>query len=182
LAAVRTPLTRELLVDAVWRATWPHDRLVFGASRIIRVADRVVPGKKIPVFANRGLAGIDGTVSTAAGIALASGALTRVVLGDLTLLHDVGGLWVEPGQPRPRLQVVVANDGGGTIFDSLEVAATADRPDFDRVMLTPQDVNLSALAEAYGFDYLSAATVGQLDQALTQPGSRPLLIEVALER
>ena len=182
LAAVRTPLTRELLVDAVWRATWPHDRLVFGASRIIRVADRVVPGKKIPVFANRGLAGIDGTVSTAGGIALASGALTRVVLGDLTLLHDVGGLWAEPGQPRPRLQVVVANDGGGTIFDSLEVAATADRPDFDRVMLTPQDVNLRALAEAYGFDYLSASTVGQLDQALTQPGPRPLLIEVPLPR
>jgi len=182
LAAVRTPLTRELLVDAVWRATWPHDRLVIGASRIIRVADRVVPGKKIPVFSNRGLAGIDGTVSTAVGIALASGALTRVLLGDITLLHDVGGMWAEPGNAQARLQIVVANDAGGTIFDSLEVAATADQPDFDRVMLTPQDVKLRALAEAYGFDYQRAATVGDLDQALTQPGLRPLLIEVPLER
>ena len=182
LAAVRTPLTRELLADAVWRASWPHDRLVLGASRIIRVADRVVPGKKIPVFANRGLAGIDGTVSTAAGISLASGALTRVLLGDITLLHDVGGMWAEPDQPSPRLQIVVANDAGGTIFDSLEVAATADHTDFDRVMLTPQNVNLSALCEAYGFDYLRASTVGELDQALTQPGSRPLLIDVPLER
>jgi 2-succinyl-5-enolpyruvyl-6-hydroxy-3-cyclohexene-1-carboxylate synthase len=182
LAAVRTPLTRDLLVDAVWRATWPHERLVVGASRIIRVADRVVPGKKIPVFANRGLAGIDGTVSTAAGIALASGALTRVLLGDITLLHDVGGLWAEPGLPRPRLQIVVANDSGGTIFDSLEVASTADRGDFDRVMLTPHNVDLRALAEAYGFDYQKATTVGELDQALTQPESRPLLIEVPLER
>jgi len=182
LAAVRTPLTRELLVDAVWRATWPHDRLVIGASRIIRVADRVVPGKKIPVFSNRGLAGIDGTVSTAAGIALASGALTRVLLGDITLLHDVGGMWAEPGHAQPRLQIIVANDAGGTIFDSLEVAATADQPDFDRVMLTPQNVVVSALAEAYGFDYQRAATVGELDQALTQTGSRPLLIDVPLER
>ena len=182
LAAVRTPLTRELMVDAVWRATWPHDRLVIGASRIIRVADRVVPGKKIPVFSNRGLAGIDGTVSTAAGIALASGALTRVLLGDITLLHDVGGLWAEPGLPRPRLQIVVANDSGGTIFDSLEVASTAERADFDRVMLTPHNVELRALAEAYGFDYQRASTVGELEQALTQPHERPLLIEVPLER
>jgi 2-succinyl-5-enolpyruvyl-6-hydroxy-3-cyclohexene-1-carboxylate synthase len=182
LAALRTPVTRELLVDAVWRATWPHDRLVIGASRIIRVADRVVPGKKIPVFSNRGLAGIDGTVSTATGISLASGALTRVLVGDITLLHDVGGMWAEPGHPQPRLQIVVANDGGGTIFDSLEVSATADQPDFDRVMLTPQNVNLSALAEAYGFEYQRASTVGELDQALTQPGLRPLLIEVPLER
>jgi len=182
LAAVRTPLTRELMVDAVWRATWPHDRLIIGASRIIRVADRVVPGKKIPVFSNRGLAGIDGTVSTAAGIARASGALTRVLLGDITLLHDVGGLWAEPGLPRPRLQIVVANDSGGTIFDSLEVASTADRADFDRVMLTPHNVELRALAEAYGFDYQRASTVGELEQALTQPHERPQLIEVPLER
>jgi 2-succinyl-5-enolpyruvyl-6-hydroxy-3-cyclohexene-1-carboxylate synthase len=182
LAAVRTPLTRELMVDAVWRATWPHDRLVIGASRIIRVADRVVPGKKIPVFSNRGLAGIDGTVSTAAGIALASGAVTRVLLGDITLLHDVGGLWAEPGRPPPRLQIVVANDSGGTIFDSLEVASTAERADFDRVMLTPHNVEFRVLAEAYGFDYQRASTVGELEQALTQPHERPLLIEVPLER
>ena len=72
LAAVRRPLDRELLVDAVWRATWPHDRLVFGSSRLVRVADSVLGGKKVPVHANRGLAGIDGTIATATGIALAS--------------------------------------------------------------------------------------------------------------
>ena len=64
--------TRRMLVEAVWAATWPHDRLVFGASRLIRDADRVVPGRRIPVHANRGLAGIDGTVATALGIAIAS--------------------------------------------------------------------------------------------------------------
>jgi 2-succinyl-5-enolpyruvyl-6-hydroxy-3-cyclohexene-1-carboxylate synthase len=72
LEAVRRPLDRELLVDAVWRATWPHDRLMFGSSRLVRVADAVLGGKKVPVHANRGLAGIDGTISTAMGIALAS--------------------------------------------------------------------------------------------------------------
>ena len=94
-AAVRRPLDRELLVDAVWRATWPHDRLVFGSSRLVRVADSVLGGKKVPVHANRGLAGIDGTIATATGVALASQAggapgVTRVLLGDLAFLHDVG--------------------------------------------------------------------------------------------
>ncbi len=128
LAAVRAPITRRMLVDAVWAATWPHDRLVFGASRLIRDADRAVPGRRIPVHANRGLAGIDGTVATALGIAIASqsagdaGGVTRALIGDLTLLHDVGSLLIGAGEARPRLQLIVGNDGGGTIFDALEVA------------------------------------------------------------
>ena len=133
LQVFRQPVTRRMLVEAVWRASWPHDRLVFGASRLIREADVRVPGKKISVHANRGLSGIDGTVSTALGIALASqsgsgagaAGITRVLLGDLALLHDAGALLFPDGEPRPRIQVVVGNDGGGTIFDGLEVAATA---------------------------------------------------------
>ncbi len=67
LAAIRAPLDRAALVDAVWRATWPHDRLMFGSSRLVRVADTVLGGKKVPVHSNRGLAGIDGTIATATG-------------------------------------------------------------------------------------------------------------------
>ena len=101
LAAVRAPLDRAALVDAVWRATWPHDRLVFGSSRLVRVADALLGGKKVPVHANRGLAGIDGTISTAMGIALARRpeerpGVTRLLLGDLALLHDVGALLLPP--------------------------------------------------------------------------------------
>ncbi|MDQ1175673.1 2-succinyl-5-enolpyruvyl-6-hydroxy-3-cyclohexene-1-carboxylate synthase [Microbacterium sp. SORGH_AS 421] len=54
---MRAPLDRPALVDALWRATWPHDRLVFGSSRIVRVADEVLGGKKVAVHSNRGLAG-----------------------------------------------------------------------------------------------------------------------------
>src|SRR5690606_1737524 len=68
LAVFREPVDRRMLVEAVWQKTWPHDRLVFGSSRLIREADRVVPGKNITVHANRGLAGIDGTIATATGI------------------------------------------------------------------------------------------------------------------
>ena len=183
LAAIRQPVDRRMLVEAVWRATWPHDRLVLGASRLIREADRYVPGKKISVHANRGLAGIDGTISTAVGIALGSetDGTTRVLLGDLAALHDVGGMLFGVGETRPRLQVVIGNDGGGTIFDTLEVAATAPQDAIDRVLLTPQLVSFESIAAAYGWTYLRATNRGELDQALTA-STGPTLIEVPLER
>ncbi|CAN5519259.1 2-succinyl-5-enolpyruvyl-6-hydroxy-3-cyclohexene-1-carboxylic-acid synthase [soil metagenome] len=188
LAEQREPVTRRMLVEAIWRASWPHDRLVLGASRLIRELDRVATGKRIPVHANRGLAGIDGTIATATGIALASQAddaaqpgITRVLLGDLALLHDAGSLLTGDGEPRPRMQVIVGNDGGGTIFDALEVAATADPADVNRVLLTPQTVDLAALASAYGWEYRRVTTRGELDPALT-PSAGRVLIEVPLPR
>jgi 2-succinyl-5-enolpyruvyl-6-hydroxy-3-cyclohexene-1-carboxylate synthase len=185
LAAVRAPVTRRALVEAVWRATWPHDRLVVGASRLIRELDKVATGKKVPVHANRGLAGIDGTIATGIGIALASQTTeergtTRVLLGDLALLHDVGALAFGVGEERPRIQVIVGNDGGGTIFDGLEVARSAGAA-FDRVMLAEQTVDLERLAAAYGWAYLRVDSRGQLDQALTA-SAVPTLVEVPLSR
>lgn len=187
LDAVRAKVDRELLADAVWRATWPHDRLVFGSSRLVRIADQVLGGKKVPVHANRGLAGIDGTVATALGIAVASQAegaagVTRVLLGDLAFLHDVGALLLPPDEARPRIQVVVGNDGGGTIFDGLEVAGSASAEDLDRAFYTPHTANLRDLAAAYGWDFMQVSTRSALDQALTSPVTGPQIIEVPLVR
>ncbi|KDA07027.1 2-succinyl-5-enolpyruvyl-6-hydroxy-3-cyclohexene-1-carboxylate synthase [Microbacterium sp. CH12i] len=187
LEAVRRPLDRELLVDAVWRATWPHDRLMFGSSRLVRVADAVLGGKKVPVHANRGLAGIDGTIATATGIAIGSQAdgaagVTRVLLGDLAFLHDVGALLLPPDEQAPRLQVIVGNDGGGTIFDSLEVASSAPREDLDRAFYTPHTAQLEHLALAYGWEYQRITTRAALDQALTTTTGGRQVIEVPLER
>lgn len=188
LAAVRAPVTRRMLTEAVWRFTWPHDRLVLGASRLIRDLDGTVPGKKIRVHANRGLAGIDGTIGTAIGIALAAqtpeapAGVTRVLLGDLALLHDAGSLLFGDGERRPTVQVVVGNDGGGTIFDSLEVASTAPAGAMRRVLTTPQNVDVEALARAYGWSYRRAATRGELDQALSAPPQGGSIVEVPLQR
>jgi 2-succinyl-5-enolpyruvyl-6-hydroxy-3-cyclohexene-1-carboxylate synthase len=187
LQRMRAPVTRRELVEAVWAASWPHDRLVLGASRLIRELDRVAPGKRIPVHANRGLAGIDGTIATATGIALAAQrdetrpGVTRVLLGDLALLHDVGSLLGGDGEAWPRLQLIVGNDHGGTIFDGLEVARSADPALADRVLLTPQHVDLAALASAYGWEHRLVTERGQLDGALTPTAGRTL-VEVALAR
>lgn len=185
VALRRRSVDRAMLADAVWGATWPHDRLVLGASQIIRVADAHVAGKAIRVHANRGLAGIDGTVSTALGIAAAlerssaSVGTTRVLLGDLTLLHDLGAFVTGTEEPRHRVQVVVGNDGGGAIFRGLEVAATTPEADMRRMMTTPQFVDVERVVTGLGWEYRRAATWGDLERVLTDPAER-VVIEVPL--
>jgi 2-succinyl-5-enolpyruvyl-6-hydroxy-3-cyclohexene-1-carboxylate synthase len=80
------------------------------------------------------------------------------------------------------VQLVVGNDGGGTIFDGLEVAGTAARDPFDRVMFTPQNVDLAALAQAFGWSYRTVSTRGDLDSALASPPAGFSLLEVPLSR
>jgi 2-succinyl-5-enolpyruvyl-6-hydroxy-3-cyclohexene-1-carboxylate synthase len=181
------PVDRAVLVRAVWAASTAEDRLLFGSSRIVRVADQLLDGGDVRVHANRGLAGIDGTIATCVGIALAAQAggepgTARVVLGDLSFLHDVGSLLLPADEPAPRIQVIVGNDGGGTIFDGLEVAGTAPAADLDRAFYTPQSVALEPLAAAYGWTYVRAGTVAELEQALAAEATGPQLIEVPLAR
>lgn len=185
VALRRRPVDRAMLADAVWGVTWPHDRLVFGASQIIRVADGRVLGKKIRVHANRGLAGIDGTVSTALGIAAAleqssaSVGTTRVLLGDLTLLHDLGAFVTGTEERTHRVQVVVGNDHGGAIFRGLEVARTTPPEDMRRMMSTPQHVDVERVVTGLGWEYRRAETWGDLERVLTDPAER-VVIEVPL--
>jgi 2-succinyl-5-enolpyruvyl-6-hydroxy-3-cyclohexene-1-carboxylate synthase len=185
VALRRRPVDRAMLADAVWGVTWPHDRLVLGASQIIRVADGRVLGKKLRVHANRGLAGIDGTVSTALGIAAAleqtsaSVGTTRVLLGDLTLLHDLGAFVTGTEERTHRVQVVVGNDHGGAIFRGLEVARTTPEADMRRMMSTPQHVDVERVVTGLGWEYRRAATWGDLERVLTDPAER-VVIEVPL--
>lgn len=179
-------LTRPELVRQVWTATEEIDRLVLGASRMIREADQHAPAKPIAVFANRGLAGIDGTVATATGIAQIAkrddfGGKTRVLLGDLTLLHDAGSLSFDQANPDDAaldMQLIVVNDFGGSIFTGLEMAKSLDQKSFDRLFRTPQSVDLWHLAAAYGWQYQLVETVGQLETALAAEGR--VLIEARL--
>lgn len=191
LAASKEPVTRELLVESLWRASWPHDRLVLAASRLVRVLDGLAPPRRVEVRSNRGLAGIDGTIATAMGIAVASqsedqptlgAGTTRVLIGDLALLHDAGSLLLPPTESHPRLQLFVGNDGGGTIFDTLEAAQSADAEAFQRVMYTPQHADLEALARAYGWQYRRVETRGELERLLTEQVTGPQLVEIPLER
>ena len=166
---------RAELVQAVWGATESTDILLFGASELIRVADRSVAPMKIRAFANRGLAGIDGTVSTAIGLAQ-SGAQVRAVIGDLTLLHDAGGLNIS-GLGDLNCQLIVGNDNGGKIFSHLEMSQIVDASDFELLFTTPQQVDFESLANAYGWQYFKTSPTG-LGELLGSEGF--VLIEVEL--
>jgi len=164
---------REQFVSWVWNSS---ERLVLGASELIRELDRVAPPRDLEIYSNRGLAGIDGTVSTALGIALSKGETTLLV-GDLTLLHDAGGLNLSDLGQLP-LRIVVGNDNGGRIFSGLEVASEISGASFERLFTTPQQVDLAALAAAYGWKYERCNSLAQLTQAWKLSG--PALIAYQL--
>lgn len=171
-------LDRRAVVEAVYRVSEFDDAIVLGASRMVREADLWAPAKPIQVFANRGLAGIDGTIATATGIALnAEGAFTRVILGDLATIHDLGSLIEDPEEPI-NLQVIVVNDGGGTIFENLEVSKNISVDVFNRVFKAEQKMDFWSLANAFGFSYASPNSEKDFEQLLKQPGR--LLIEIKI--
>ena len=113
-------------------------QLVLGSSNPVRdVALAAVPRAGVVVRSNRGVAGIDGTVSTAMGAALAHDGPTVALLGDLTFLHDTTGMVIGPDEPRPDLTIVVLDDRGGGIFSLLEQGAPEHAAAFERVFGTP---------------------------------------------
>lgn len=133
------------------------DQLLLGASNPVRDAALVsYPSPKVRVLSNRGVAGIDGTVSTAVGAALAGEGRTIALMGDLTFLHDASGLLIGPGEPRPNnLTIVVANDDGGGIFELLEQGDPQYAGAFERIFGTPHGMDLAALCAAYRIEHRS---------------------------
>lgn len=169
--------------------------LLLGSSSVIRDVDLAAaltrdPAASAPaaVYALRGLAGIDGNVSAAGGIAVASGRRATVLVGDLTFLHDVNALLSPTTERPPSLDVVVINDGGGAIFDQLEHGEVGRRPGHaevvERLFGTPQTVDIEALADAYQHEYVYTDTLEDLRRALQHPDDRLgiRLIEVRTDR
>ncbi|MBR7743277.1 2-succinyl-5-enolpyruvyl-6-hydroxy-3-cyclohexene-1-carboxylic-acid synthase [Phycicoccus sp. BSK3Z-2] len=157
--------------------------LVVGSSNPVRDLDLGVAGPAaMRVVANRGLAGIDGLVSTAAGVALAVDAPTYALLGDLTLLHDANGLAVGPHEPVPDLTVVVADDDGGGIFSTLEPGAPDHAGPFERVFATPTGTDLDALCRAHGVRYDEAGTADDLTRLLGERPDGLRVVRVGVDR
>ncbi|MFM6980532.1 MAG: 2-succinyl-5-enolpyruvyl-6-hydroxy-3-cyclohexene-1-carboxylic-acid synthase [Micrococcales bacterium] len=178
IIAMRTDdLNNDWIVSQVYEASDEDDAVVFGASNIIRQADRSESTPQVQIFANRGLAGIDGTIAFARGIAL-SGFFKRVraVIGDLTAIHDLSSLAQEVTTAQHlQLQIIVANDGGGRIFEKLEVAHLLNRENFEQLFVTSHEVDFGKIAAGYGWDFVQVRTVRDLDEALKLQGQ--VLIE-----
>ncbi|ASR33985.1 2-succinyl-5-enolpyruvyl-6-hydroxy-3-cyclohexene-1-carboxylic-acid synthase [Prauserella marina] len=166
-------LVRELPDDSL---------LVVGSSNPAR--DVALAGGLRPdvlVHRNRGVAGIDGTVSTAIGAATVHRGPSYALLGDLTFLHDINGLLTGPAELRPDLTIVVVNDDGGGIFSLLEQGAPEHSASFERVFGTPHGADLSALCAGYRVPHTLAETLTEFRAALRpRPGLR--VVEVKVDR
>jgi len=190
--------------------------LIVGASNPIRDLDLVTgadpeaSGLK-RIMANRGVAGIDGTIATALGVAIAlsvdtalgtdtelstdttlragpaaeASNVNRLYLGDLAFFHDVSSLIVGYGEQRPQLQIIVANDHGGSIFTGLEhgewAASQANgEKTLKRVFTTPQAARIEALCAGFGVRYAQVNDLKSLRAALANPDPGVEVVEVQL--
>ncbi|NYE36926.1 2-succinyl-5-enolpyruvyl-6-hydroxy-3-cyclohexene-1-carboxylate synthase [Nocardioides cavernae] len=181
-------LTPYEVAGAVSRAVPRRGLLVVGASNPIRDLDLMVAryevGGRRKVIANRGLAGIDGTTSTAIGAALGRPQSSRAIalMGDVTFLHDTTGLFLGPREARPDLTIVVVNDDGGSIFATLEQGSPEHAERFDTLFGTPHGVDVASLCAAARVPHLRVTSLPELEQALTTPNGGLEVIEAAVRR
>jgi 2-succinyl-5-enolpyruvyl-6-hydroxy-3-cyclohexene-1-carboxylate synthase len=187
LLAEEPGLTPLDVAGVVARALPPRGQLVVGPSNPIRDLDLMVPrydvGARRKVLASRGLAGIDGLVSTAIGAALGRDSTRNLALmGDVTFLHDANGLILGPDEPRPDLTIVVVNDDGGSIFATLEQGAESYADSFERLFATPHHVDLAALCAATRTPHLRVTSRPELEQALANPNGGIEVIEAVVGR
>lgn len=160
--------------------------LMAASSMTIRYLDARLPaGKQLkkmpgPVVANRGLAGIDGTISTAVGLAWASGQPVRVIIGDLAAAHDLTGLVKAVTENEVDLQVIVLDDHGGKIFSGLEYGASELSNYFPRFFTTAQQVDFAQAAAAFGAHVSVIDDVDGLQSLLSKTIEGRSLVHVKL--
>ena len=170
-------------------AALPDEGLLFvGSSNPVRDLDLMVPryevGRRRMVLANRGVAGIDGTVSSAIGAALGRPHSSRALalVGDVTFLHDLTGLAIGRHAPRPDLTIVVVNDDGGSIFALLEQGAAESPDSFERVFATPHGVDLASLCAGLSVQHRRVRDRASLRRALAEPAGGLEVVEAVVRR
>ena len=154
--------------------------LVVSSSMPIRDVEWfAAPRTGLRIYANRGANGIDGVVSTAVGIALATRQPTTLLIGDIALLHDANGL-IGVVNREIDLRIVVIDNNGGGIFSFLPQAQALEATKFEKIFGTPHGVNLKMLAQAHQIDTHEVANLSDFAEVLSQRG--PWLARVVTDR
>ena len=137
--------------------------------------------REIVSYANRGVSGIDGIISTAAGLSAASGKLTTLMIGDLACLYDLNALSILSLQALPVIAIVINNQGGG-IFDFLPISEQKDV--FEKFFVAGHNFKFDGVCKTFNIDYYRAVTRDDLSRAYADAvgKSRPAVIEVSSDR
>ncbi len=174
-------LSEPTAARAVTRLIPRTHALVLASSMPIRTVDRFghTASPQIPVTANRGASGIDGTIATAAGCAFASGKPITVLIGDIALLHDLNSLSFACDI---GLVIVVINNDGGGIFHFIEGAE--QELGFETVMGTPHGFRFEHAAHMFGLNYCNPCTQKEFEARYSEACSsgRSALIEITTDR
>ncbi len=157
-------LTGGLVAVTLNNVAW--DALVVASSLPIREVDAHLE-RSGPVFANRGVSGIDGFVSTALGVATTI-PRTLAYSGDLSMLHDANGFLIDRAID---LTMVVVDNGGGGLFDSLPQRIHA--PQFERLFIADPNRDLETLARFHGARVVTVHDAASLHEALSEGLTRP---------
>lgn len=172
-------MTEPLVARTLLAAATEGSTVVVSSSMPVRDLEWYgEPRTGVRVLSNRGANGIDGVVSTAAGVALATSGPVTVLIGDVAFLHDANALLglVDGGAD---LTVVVVDNCGGGIFSFLPQAHALPAGAFERLFATPPAVDLLGLARAHGLDAEEAATTDELTAAVTACGPRVVVVRTA---
>ena len=173
-------LTEPGVARAIYALVPEASHLVVSSSMPIRDVEWFgAPRNGLRVHANRGANGIDGVVSTAVGVALATRQPTTLLIGDIALLHDVNGL-INLASRKIDLRIVVIDNNGGGIFSFLPQAQTLDEAKFEKIFGTPHDANIKMLAQAHQINTHELTNISDLAEVLSQRG--PWLARIVTDR
>src|SRR5438105_9158853 len=181
---VSTPLHEGHVARALSSRLPDPGNLFIGSSMPIRAADSFWPLARPQqrFFGNRGASGIDGLVSSGLGVATGRDAApTVLLLGDLSLYHDMNGLWALQ-RHGIRATLVVCDNNGGGVFNLLPQAEHHDV--FEEIFATPLGLDLSQVARLYGLVYSPVSDRSGLEPAIADAiaAPTPTMVVVKMKR
>lgn len=173
-------LNHLMAAEAIWESQ-PEVALWLGASNAVRAFDMAAakPGRR-NVYSNRGLAGIDGTIASAMGAQSVLRRPVRAVMGDLTFVYDMAALG-SAGEPMQDVQLIVLDDRGGRIFESLEHGAKASQHTLERYFAVAQNVDVCAVGRSCGWDVRCIGEESELRDALAAPVRGRSILHLCLD-
>jgi 2-succinyl-5-enolpyruvyl-6-hydroxy-3-cyclohexene-1-carboxylate synthase len=150
-------------VFSIFRNFIPENSVVhLGNSSPVRYALLFEAAENVRYLSNRGVSGIDGSLSVAAGFASESAKINTIILGDLSFFYDSNALWNKC--IADNLRIIVIHNGGGNLFSMIK--GPGDSPAFKEYFFTENKFSAKGMAQTFGLDYFSATNESELEEQL----------------
>jgi 2-succinyl-5-enolpyruvyl-6-hydroxy-3-cyclohexene-1-carboxylate synthase len=179
--AASKEITEPFVASRLLSALPEGSNLVLSSSMPIRDVEWfAAPRDGVKVFANRGVNGIDGVVSTAVGVALASRKPTALLIGDIAMMHDINGL-INITERVVDLRIVIVDNNGGGIFSFLPQSSALNKDRFELLFGTPHNTDFVSLLAGHRVECVVTETQSQFDTAIERSGLSAVLVRTHRE-